>query len=127
MPAETLRATRKDFLRLMASAALIPGVAPAQEEPPHRGKLLIFVAHPDDEYAVAGSTYRLVRESGWIADQAVVTDGEAGYRYATLAEEFYGKRLTDREERIGLVEIRKEEVTRAGKILGIRRHYFLDQ
>jgi LmbE family N-acetylglucosaminyl deacetylase len=110
----------------MASAAL-PGVSPAQEGHSLRGKLLIFVAHPDDEYAVAGSTYRLVRESGWIADQAIVTDGEAGYRYATLAEEFYGRRLTDKEERTGLAEIRKQEVTRAGKILGIRRHYFLDQ
>ena len=87
-----------------------------------------MVAHPDDEYAFAATTYRLVRESGWIADQVIVTDGESGYRYAALAETYYGEALMkDGEGRAHLASIRKEEVQRAGKILGIRHHYFLDQ
>jgi LmbE family N-acetylglucosaminyl deacetylase len=117
--------TRKDFLLAMAGAALMPQSLSAQPGP---GKLLIVVAHPDDEYACAATTYRLVRELGWTADQVVVTDGESGYRYAALAEVFYGADLTsDPEGRAKLAAIRKQEAVRAGKILGIRHHYFLDQ
>jgi LmbE family N-acetylglucosaminyl deacetylase len=125
MPADVMQPTRKDFLLAMAGAALLPHVAAAQAAP---AKLLIIVAHPDDEYAFAAGTYRLVRESGWIADQVIVTDGESGYRYAALAETYYGEALMkDGEGRAHLASIRKEEAQRAGKILGIRHHYFLDQ
>ena len=117
--------TRKDFLLAMAGAALLPHTLPAQTGP---GKLLIVVAHPDDEYACAATTYRLVRELGWTADQAILTDGESGYRYATLAEVFYGTGLThEGDGRARLAAIRKQEAVRAGKVLGIRQHYFLDQ
>jgi LmbE family N-acetylglucosaminyl deacetylase len=125
MPADAMQPTRKDFLLAMAGAALMPHVAEALAAP---AKLLIVVAHPDDEYAFAATTYRLVREWGWIADQVIVTDGESGYRYAALAETYYGEALMkDGEGRAHLASIRKEEVQRAGKILGIRHHYFLDQ
>ena len=120
MPADAMQPTRKDFLLAMAGAALLPHVAEAQAAP---AKLLIVVAHPDDEYAFAGAVYRLVRERGFVADQVVITDGEAGYRYAALAEVYYGAALTGEHLR----EIRKQEAVRAGKILGIRKHYFLDQ
>src|ERR1035441_8566576 len=83
--------TRKDFLLALAGAALLPQTLSARTGP---GKLLIVVAHPDDEYACAATTYRLVRELGWTADQVILTDGESGYRYATLAEVFYGAGLT---------------------------------
>jgi LmbE family N-acetylglucosaminyl deacetylase len=124
MPADAMEPTRKDFLLAMAGAALLPHLAAAQTA---SGKLLIVVAHPDDEYAFAASTYRLVRESGWTADQVTITDGESGYRYAALAETYYGVGLTRDDGRDRLVSIRKEEVQRAGKILGIRHQYFLDQ
>ncbi len=91
-------------------------------------KLLIVVAHPDDEYMFAATTYRLARELHWVADQVVITDGESGYRYASLAEAIYGKKLSgEREGHANLSAIRKEEFLRAAKILGIRKHYFLDQ
>jgi LmbE family N-acetylglucosaminyl deacetylase len=125
MSADAIQPTRKDFLLAMAGAALLPQLAAAQTAP---GKVLIVVAHPDDEYAFAASTYRLVRESGWIADQVTITDGESGYRYAALAETYYGAALTkDGDGHARLAAIRKEEVQRAGKVLGIRHHYFLDQ
>jgi N-acetylglucosamine malate deacetylase 2 len=125
MPADARRPTRKDFLFAMASVALGPRLGAAQIAP---GKLLIVVAHPDDEYAFAATTYRLVRELGWTADQATITDGESGYRYSALAETYYGVGLArDGDGRAHLASIRKEEVQRAGKILGIRHHYFLDQ
>jgi N-acetylglucosamine malate deacetylase 2 len=93
-----------------------------------RLKVLAVVAHPDDEYAFAATTYRIARELGGIVDQVVISNGEAGYRYSVLAEQIYGLRLTD--EKIGranLPEIRKQESLAAGHILGIRQHHFLDQ
>jgi LmbE family N-acetylglucosaminyl deacetylase len=114
--------TRKDFLLTVAGTALLSSELAAERQP---GKALLVVAHPDDEYAFAGAIYRLVREQGWIADQVVITDGEAGYRYAALAEAYYGVDLARNRDR--LCEIRRQEVLRAGKILGVRKHYFLDQ
>jgi len=120
-----MSSTRKEFLIAMAgAAALLPQLG---AEPATPGKLLIVVAHPDDEYAFAASTYRLVRELGWTADQVVITDGESGYRYAALAETYYGVPLMEGDGRTQLASIRKQEVQRAGKVLGIRHHYFLDQ
>lgn len=117
--------SRKDFLKAMAAGTLMPPIAEAQAA---RGKLLIVVAHPDDEYASAAATYRLVRESGWLADQVVITNGESGYRYAELAEVYYGVPLAvPGEDRADLTEIRKNEARRAGHVLGMRHHYFLDQ
>jgi LmbE family N-acetylglucosaminyl deacetylase len=117
--------SRKEFLLALAGGALLPQVAKAQTG---RGKLLLVTAHPDDEYAFAAVTYRLVRECGWTADQIVITNGESGYRYATLAETFYGVSLAGSGEgRANLSAIRKQEARNAGKILGIREHYFLNQ
>jgi LmbE family N-acetylglucosaminyl deacetylase len=90
--------------------------------------VLIVVAHPDDEYAFAATVYRITRELGGIADQVVITNGEAGYRYSALAESIYRVSLTREEDgRAHLPSIRKAETLRAGEILGIRQHHFLNQ
>ncbi len=123
--ANGLLPTRKVFLKALAGVALLPELLKTQTT---GGKLLIVAAHPDDEYACAAATYRLVRECEWTADEVVITNGESGYRYAALAEAYYGVSLAPNAEgRAKLAEIRKQEAMRAGKILGIRRHYFLDQ
>jgi LmbE family N-acetylglucosaminyl deacetylase len=120
----TVLPTRHEFLLALTGGALSP-LATAEG---NQKKLLIVVAHPDDEYAVVAITYRLVRELGWTADQVVITNGEAGYRYSALAETFYGVGLTtEAEGRSHLPSIRKDEALRAGKILGIRHLHFLDQ
>src|SRR5580704_3390312 len=107
MSNEAALPTRKDFLLALTGAALLPRLVDAQPRP---GKLLIVVAHPDDEYACAATTYRMVRELGWTADQLVVTNGESGYRYASLAEVFYNASLThDGDDRGRLAGIRKQE------------------
>ncbi|HYP05718.1 MAG TPA: PIG-L family deacetylase [Bryobacteraceae bacterium] len=91
-------------------------------------KALLVVAHPDDEYAVAATVYRITHELGGTVDQVIVTNGEGGYRYSQLAEAIYGATLTDEVTgRSRLPEIRKREVREAGRILGIRKHYFLEQ
>ncbi|HEU0119130.1 MAG TPA: PIG-L family deacetylase [Bryobacteraceae bacterium] len=103
---------------------LLPEWAPKAAGP----KVLVVVAHPDDEYYCAAVLYRLTHELGGTADLAVLTNGEAGYRYSSLAERIYGRRLT--EELLGrqaLPAIRRRETLRAGRILGIRRHYFLKE
>ena len=111
--------TRKDFLLALPAAAVARSLRP---------KLLLVVAHPDDEYAFAAATYRLTRELGWAADLVVVTNGEAGYRYSALAESVYGISLTrEQDGRSRLPAIRRRETLAAGKVLGIRHHYFLDQ
>src|SRR5215471_15241893 len=116
--------TRKEFLYTLAAPALAEAI-PARTG---SGRLLIVVAHPDDEYAFAASTWRLTHELGWSAEQVIITDGESGFRYSSLAEAVYGKSLAnERDGRANLPAIRREEARRAGKLIGIGRHYFLDQ
>jgi LmbE family N-acetylglucosaminyl deacetylase len=91
-------------------------------------RVLLVVAHPDDEYTFAARVYRMAKELHGTVDQVVITNGEAGYRYSQLAEQFYHASLT--EEAVGrarLPEIRRRETLAAGQILGIRHHYFLRQ
>ena len=91
-------------------------------------KILIVTAHPDDETGFAATIYKVTKELHGIADQCVITNGEGGYKYSTLSEAYYGLELTD--EKIGrenLPRIRKQELMNAGKIIGMRNIFFLDQ
>jgi N-acetylglucosamine malate deacetylase 2 len=91
-------------------------------------RVLLVVAHPDDEYEVAGTVYRISKELAGTVDQVIITDGEAGYRYSSLATPYYGVDLTN--EAVGrarLPGIRKEEARRAGRILGIQHQWFLNE
>jgi LmbE family N-acetylglucosaminyl deacetylase len=117
-----IRLSRKEFLISLGAAQAL-GAGP--DRPP---KVLLVVAHPDDEYTFAGSVYRIAKEFRGTVDQVVITNGAAGYRYSELAEQFYQANLT-REDvgRARLPEIRRRETLAAGRILGIRRHYFLGQ
>jgi N-acetylglucosamine malate deacetylase 2 len=114
----------KHFLALSAFLFLV-SVFQAQNPPP---KILIVIAHPDDETAFAATVYKITHELKGVADLLLVTNGEGGYKYSTLAESIYGLELTD--EKVGrehLPRIRKMELMNAGKIIGIRNYFFLDQ
>lgn len=90
-------------------------------------RVLGVIAHPDDEAVFAATAYRLVHELGGALELAVVTNGEAGFRYAGLAGPLYGLALT--EEAIGrahLPAIRREELRQAGRVLGVSAYHFLD-
>ncbi len=91
-------------------------------------KVLLVVAHPDDESECAAVLYRITRELEGTVDQVIVTNGEAGFQHATPAQEYYQLPLT-REDvgRKHLPEIRRREVLRASRILGIRNTYFFNQ
>ena len=95
------------------------------DDPP---KVLIVTAHPDDDAVFAATNYKIVHDLGGIVDLALVTNGEGGYKYSTLAESIYGLELT--EEDIGrkhLPAIRQKELEEGGKIIGIRNYYYLNQ
>ena len=91
-------------------------------------RVLIVVAHPDDESCFAATVYEITHNLGGVVDQLVITNGEGGYRYSLLAEPVYGVALTDEAVgRAALPEIRKRELLEAGRILGIANHFFLDE
>jgi LmbE family N-acetylglucosaminyl deacetylase len=100
---------------------IAPATAPAF-------KTLLVVAHPDDESECAALVYRITHELGGAVDQVVVTNGEAGCQYAAPAQAYYGLPLTHQAAgRKHLCKIRREEVLRASRILGIRSNYFFEQ
>src|SRR6266513_5463315 len=84
------------YVRCMAVFLLGAGVAlaqaPTQTAPP---RVLIVVAHPDDESCFAATVYEIAHNLGGTVDQLVITNGEGGYRYSLLAESYYGVKLTD--------------------------------
>src|ERR1700733_8602805 len=91
-------------------------------------RVLIVDAHPDDETAYAAAVYKITHDLGGTVDLVVVTNGEGGYKYSTLAEPVYHLKLTD--EKIGrkyLPGIRHKELENAGKIIGLHHIYFFDQ
>ena len=97
----------------------------SQEKGP---KVLVVTAHPDDDASFAGTNYKITHDLNGIVDIALITNGEGGYKYSTLAEDIYGLELTD--EAIGrkyLPEIRKKELEAGGKIIGIRNYYYFNQ
>jgi LmbE family N-acetylglucosaminyl deacetylase len=91
-------------------------------------RVLAIVAHPDDEIAFAGTLYKTSTFLDGVCDVAIVTNGEGGYKYATLAEDLYGQALTDEETgRRFLPDIRRREVTIGCRYLSVHRLFFLGQ
>lgn len=114
---------------LNLSASLPPeGIPFDMFQRPNSGtKALLVVAHPDDESECAGFLYRMTHEFGAIADQIVVTNGEGGFEYSAPAKAFYNCNANEDAWRTQLAQIRRQELLGAGKVLGIRRFYFLEQ
>jgi LmbE family N-acetylglucosaminyl deacetylase len=130
---EILNLTKRIGLLFALAALGIANAASQTSEPiaAVKGKavrVLLVVAHPDDEYEVAGTVYRISKQLGGSVDQLIITDGEAGYRYSSLAEQYYGLALT--KEAVGRAElprIRRKEARNAAKILGIQHQWFLNE
>lgn len=100
----------------------------AQTGAPTGPKILVVVAHPDDETAMAAVIYKVTHEMNGMVDQCVITNGEGGYKYSTLGDVYYGLELTDEAVgRANLPRIRKQELMNAGKIIGTHNIFFLDQ
>jgi LmbE family N-acetylglucosaminyl deacetylase len=104
------------------------GTYAQENKPEFRARVLVVVAHPDDETAMAATIYKITHDLGGLVDQCVITNGEGGYKYSTLAEAYYGLELTDETVgRANLPRIRKQELMNAGKIIGTNNFFFLDQ
>jgi LmbE family N-acetylglucosaminyl deacetylase len=113
------------IVALILIANLYKAVAQNTTRGPH---VLVVMAHPDDESTFSASLYKVAKEQHGTVDLFIITNGEAGYKYCTLAENYYHLELTD--EKIGrsnLPRIRKQEIKNAGHILGVNKYYFLDQ
>ena len=87
----------------------------------------MIVAHPDDESECAAFVYRVTHELDGTVDQIVVTNGEGGNQYSSPAQAYYRSSTDDAAWRRRLVRVRRRELIEAGRILGIRNHYFLGQ
>lgn len=98
--------------------------APAEGAP----RVLCVVAHPDDETAFGGTLFKIATHLGGVCDIVVITNGEAGYKYTTLAEVIYRRRLTDPVTgRSELPAIRQREMREAADILHVRDVVFLSE
>lgn len=109
----------------LRGSALIELSPPRERTGP---RVLAVVAHPDDEIAFAGVLYKNATLLEGVSDVLTITDGAGGYKYSTLAERFYGERLTDPE--VGaraLPAIRQRELTQGCRILAVSRLHWLGQ
>lgn len=113
------------FCLLLILNMIFTAEVKSQDNPP---KILIVTAHPDDDASFAGTNYKIVHDLKGIVDLALITNGEGGYKYSTLAEDIYGIELTIEDTgRKYLPQIRKKELEAGGKIIGIRNYYYFDQ
>ena len=91
-------------------------------------RVLIVIAHPDDDATFAATVYKITHDLGGTVDLALITNGEGGYKYSTLAEDIYDLELTEEEiGRKNLPDIRKKELMEGGAIVGYNEYFFLDQ
>lgn len=121
-----MKAFCRSLIAFVCAALFAPAVVAAQTDSSLR--VLAVTAHADDHAAFAATIYKLTHELGAKVDLVVITNGEAGYKYSTLAEAYYGMELTKPEiGRRYLPEIRRKEAIAGGKILGIRNFFFLHQ
>jgi LmbE family N-acetylglucosaminyl deacetylase len=112
------------LLVTVCAACIFPSSVWAQAAP----RALVVIAHPDDESILSVTLYKLAKEQQGTVDLYVITNGEAGYRYSTLAERYYGCTLTNQADaRKKLPAIRKKELLEAAAVLGVAHVYFGNQ
>jgi len=114
------------LLALLVALLRVPGAAAQSDGDGLR--VLVVTAHPDDETLMAATIYRLAYELDAAVDLALVTDGSGGFDFALMGERYYGVEIdTEPEARDNLPAIRKQELMDAGRVLGLRNYFFLDQ
>ncbi len=116
--------TKLRRVSVLALFAIVFVSASLRAAPP---KVLIINAHPDDESGCAATVYKITHDLHGVVDLCLITNGEGGFKYSTLAEDWYGLELTD--EAVGrqhLPRIRKQEMMNAAKVIGIRNVVFLE-
>lgn len=115
-------------MRILLTLFLLAIATPLLAQTDSSLRVLIVTAHPDDDATFAATVYKITHDLHGRVDLALITNGEGGYKYSTLAESYYGLPLTN--EKVGreyLPTIRKKELMAGGAIVGIRNYYFLEQ
>lgn len=91
-------------------------------------RVLVVTAHPDDETGFSVTMFKITKELHGQVDMAVMTDGGGGFADSQLGAVYYGINLTDSMvARTHLPLIRKQEITNAAKIMGVRNIFFMEQ
>lgn len=91
-------------------------------------KVLVVTSHPDDETLFPVVLYKVVRDLNGLVDHVLMTDGQGGFSNTELASQYYGINLMDPViGRAYVPAIRKRELLNAGKIIGTRNFFFMDQ
>lgn len=91
-------------------------------------KVLVVTAHPDDETGFSVTMFKITKELKGTVDMAVMTDGGGGFADSQLGAIYFGLNLTDSiVARTHLPMIRKQEILNAGRIMGVRNIYFMEQ
>lgn len=91
-------------------------------------KVLVVTAHPDDETGFSVTLFKITKELKGTVDMLVMTDGGGGFADSHLGAMYFGLDLTDSMvARTHLPMIRKQEILNAGKIMGVRNIYFMEQ
>jgi LmbE family N-acetylglucosaminyl deacetylase len=117
------------LLLLPLGACATPDVATVTPDDGGTGpRVLCVFAHPDDETTVAGALYKTATLLDGTVDMVLITNGEGGFKYSTLAERMYGLELT-REDvgRAHLPHIRREEMLAGCALLGVHQVHFLEE
>lgn len=81
-------------------------------------KSILFTAHPDDNLCVAG-TLMFLKDKGFKVYEVIATGGERGPWFVSKTKR---KKKFKEEE---LKEVRKKEISKASKIIGIDKTMFL--
>jgi LmbE family N-acetylglucosaminyl deacetylase len=91
-------------------------------------KVLVVTAHPDDETGFSVTMFKITHELKGIVDMAVMTDGGGGFADSQLGAMYYGLNLTDSvTARNHLPLLRKQEILNAGRIMGVRNMFYMEQ
>jgi len=114
---------------LVVSACAAPRVATVTPDDSNTGpRVLCVFAHPDDETTVAGALYKTATLLDGTVDMVLITNGEGGFKYSTLAERIYGLELTlEQVGRAHLPRIRREEMLNGSALLGVHQVHFLEE
>jgi LmbE family N-acetylglucosaminyl deacetylase len=114
---------KKSFSILTLMACLVSTSLLAQSP-----KILVVTAHPDDETGFSVTMFKITHELKGIVDMVVMTDGGGGFADSQLGAVYYNLDLTDSVvARTHLPMLRKQEILNAGKIMGVRNIYFMEQ
>jgi LmbE family N-acetylglucosaminyl deacetylase len=119
------------LVALLAASCASPAARRFDVAQPSSGtgpRVLGVIAHPDDELAFGATLYRLSHQLDATCDLLVITNGEGGFKYATLAEPLYGAALSDEATgRALLPAIRQRELRDSAHILGVASITFLGE